>query len=192
MQNETLASSDTIPEATAEQRQRGKCMSRRSGQSGTIVKEGGWYRVRFRVDVPGRYERKQMSVRICPVSGPDVLTKSERERRKIEIVNSHGANPVERFNQVVALETGQTFGEQAKEWLHQCMIRKRKPVKLGLHLLFARTVRQRRGGFPGSHPPRAGFLAPVRSARGRFGEAESLQASQRADKRGSSEKARFP
>jgi len=63
-------------------------MSRRSGQAGTIVKEGGWYRVRFRVDVPGQHERKQMSVKVCPISGPELLTKSERERRKVKIVNS--------------------------------------------------------------------------------------------------------
>jgi integrase len=129
MQNERLASSDTIPQATAEQRQRGKSMSRRSGQSGTIVREGGWHRVRFRIDVPGQYRRKQMSIKICPVSGPDLLTKSERKRRAAEIVNSHGANSIERFNQVVALEMGQTFREQAKCWLHRCMTRKRRPVK---------------------------------------------------------------
>jgi hypothetical protein len=106
-------------------------MSRRSGQLGTIVEEGGWYRVRFRIDIPGQFQRKQMSVKICPTSGPDLPTKSERERRKVEIVNSHGANSVEHCNQVVALETGQTFGERAKKWLHQCMLRKRKPVKPG-------------------------------------------------------------
>ena len=129
MRNDYLASSDTIPEATTEQRQRGKSMSRRSGQSGTIVIEGGWYRVRFRIDVPGQYKRKQMSVKICPLSGAELLTKSERERRKAEIVNSHGANSVEHFNQIVAQVTGQTFREQAKKWLHQCLTRKRKPVK---------------------------------------------------------------
>ena len=42
-------------------------MSRRSGQNGTIVKEGGWYRVRFRLDVPGQYQRVQRSIKICPV-----------------------------------------------------------------------------------------------------------------------------
>jgi integrase len=119
----------TIRPATAEQRRRGKSMSRRSGQAGTIVKEGGWYRVRFRVDVPGQHERKQMSVKVCPISGPEVLTKSERERRKVEIVNSFGANSVEHFKKVKAIELGHTFREQAKKWLHQRMTRKRKPVK---------------------------------------------------------------
>jgi hypothetical protein len=118
-----------IRAATAEQRRRGKSMSRRSGQAGTIVKEGGWYRVRFRVDIPGQHKRKQMSIKLCPTSGPELLTKSERERRKVEIVNSFGANSEEHFNQVRAIETGNTFREQAKKWLHQRMTRKRKPVK---------------------------------------------------------------
>lgn len=104
-------------------------MSRRSGQVGTIVKEGGWYRVRFRLDVPGQYGRVQKSVKICTVAGPGLLTKSERERRKIEIVNSFGANSEEHFNKVQAIEMGHTFREQAKKWLHQRMTRKRKPVK---------------------------------------------------------------
>ena len=114
---------------TAEQRRRGKSMSRRSGQAGTIVREGGWYRVRFRIDVPGQHERKQMSVKICPISGPELLTKSGRERRRVEIVNSFGANSEEHFNKVRAIETGNTFREQAKKWLQQRMTRKRKPVK---------------------------------------------------------------
>ena len=104
-------------------------MSRRSGQVGTIVKEGGWYRVRFRLDVPGQYGRVQKSVKICPVAGPGLLTKSERERRKVEIVNSFGANSEEHLNKVQAIEMGHTFREQAKKWLHQRMTRKRKPVK---------------------------------------------------------------
>ena len=115
--------------ATAEQRRRGKSMSRRSGQVGTIVKEGGWYRVRFRLDIPGQYQRVQKSIKICPVSGPGLLTKSERERRKVEIVNSFGANSVERFRRVVEGATGVSFKEQAKIWLSDVQTRKRKPVK---------------------------------------------------------------
>jgi hypothetical protein len=70
-----------------------------------------------------------VSVKICPTSGPEVLTKSERERRKVEILNSFGANSKEHFDRVVAIETGHTFREQTKKWLHQRMTRKRKPVK---------------------------------------------------------------
>ncbi len=120
---------ETIPPATADQRRRGKSMSRRSGQVGTVVKEGGWYRVRFRLDVPGQYQRVQKSIKICPVSGTELLTKSERERRKVEIVNSFGANSVEQFNKVKAIGMGHTFREQAKNWLQQRVTRKRKPIK---------------------------------------------------------------
>src|ERR1700687_290340 len=104
-----------LASATTEQRRIGKSMSRRSGQVGTIVKQAGWYRVRFRIDVAGEYNRVQKSIKICPVSGPELLTKSERERRKVEIVNSFGANSEEHFNKVRAIETGNTFREQAKK-----------------------------------------------------------------------------
>jgi integrase len=85
--------------------------------------------VRFRIDIPGHYERRQMNVKICPAFGPGLMTESVRERRKIEIVNSFGANSIEHFNTVVSIESGQTFREQAKFWLNQCTTRKRKPVK---------------------------------------------------------------
>ena len=104
-------------------------MSRRSGQVGTIVEEGGWYRVRFRIDVPGQHARRQMSIRICPTSGPGLMTRTERERRKIEIVSEHGANNVEHFEKIVAIESGLTFREQAKKWLQKAIARRRKPVK---------------------------------------------------------------
>jgi hypothetical protein len=104
-------------------------MSRRSGQVGTIVKEGGWYRVRFRLDIPGQYQRAQKSIKICPVFGPGLLTRSERERRKVEIVNSFGANSAERFRSVVEGAIGVSFKEQAKIWLFDVQTRKRKPVK---------------------------------------------------------------
>jgi integrase len=118
-----------IRPATAEQRRKGKSLSRRSGQLGTIVTEGAWYRVRFRLDVPGQYARVQKSVKLCPVSGPGFLNRRERERRKIEIVNSFGTNSAEYFNTIVSAESGQTFCEQAKVWLNLCATRKRKPIK---------------------------------------------------------------
>ncbi len=119
---------DTV-RATAEHRQkRVKSMARRSGQVGTIVEEGGWYRVRFRIDIPGQLARKQMSVRICRTSGPGLLTKTQRERRKIEIVTAHGANSEEHFENVIAVENGTTFRAQAEKWLHHCINRKRNPI----------------------------------------------------------------
>jgi hypothetical protein len=71
----------------------------------------------------------RISVKLCPASGPEHMTKSERQRRKVEILNSFGANSVEQFNKVKAIEMGHTFRGQAKKWLQQGMTRKRKPVK---------------------------------------------------------------
>jgi integrase len=128
MQDGQFLGGDNIPPATAEQRRRGKSMSRRSGQAGTIVKQSGWFRVRFRIDVPEQYQRVQKSVKICPASGPGLLTKSERERRKVEIVNSFGANSPQRFNEVV-VGAGITFTKQAELWLTDAQTRRRKPIK---------------------------------------------------------------
>jgi hypothetical protein len=70
-----------------------------------------------------------MSVKVCPTSGPGLMTKSERQRRKAEILSSFGSNSVEQFNKVKTIEMGQTLSEQAKKWLHQRTTRKPKPVK---------------------------------------------------------------
>jgi integrase len=99
-------------------------MSRRSGQSGTLVKQTGWWRVRFRLDQPGD-ERRHMSVKVAPVSMG--LTKPELERRAKEIVQNAGANSEERFNRVVLGEV--TFQEQAKIYLQTAVSRKRKPLR---------------------------------------------------------------
>jgi hypothetical protein len=81
------------------------------------------------LDVLGQYERVQKSIKICPVAGSGLLIKSERERRKVEIVNSFGANSAEHFSNDVGGESGGTFREQSKVWLEQMKTRKRKPVK---------------------------------------------------------------
>jgi hypothetical protein len=59
-------------------------MSRRSGQSGYLVKQTGWWRVRFRLDQPETDKRIQMSVKVALVSAG--LTRSELERRAQQIV----------------------------------------------------------------------------------------------------------
>lgn len=100
-------------------------MSRRSGQSGNLVKQSGWWRVRFRLDQPGTEKRKQMSLKIAPVGMR--LSRSELERRAKEIVRNAGANSEERFNQVVLGETN--FREQAKTYLHTAVTRNRRPLR---------------------------------------------------------------
>ena len=115
--------------AAPDKRARRKSMSRRSGQSGYIEKKGNAFHVRFRIDVPGQENRAYTSVRICPVSGPGSMTKSERARRAKEIIAESGADSPERFHQVRAINLGVTFRQQAKWWLHHMQKRKRKPIK---------------------------------------------------------------
>jgi integrase len=111
--------------AQPEQRETRKSMSRRSGQTGNLVKQGCWWRVRFRLDQPGNDTRKQMSVRVAPVSMK--LSRPELERRARDIVEKSGANSEERFNQTVLGEV--TFREQAKAYLQKAVSRNRKPLR---------------------------------------------------------------
>jgi hypothetical protein len=78
-----------------------------------------WHVVRFWMDAPGQEERKLVRERVCPISGPGLLSKSERERRGREIIAASGADTVEYFNRVVKQQpaTVVTFKQQAQRWL---------------------------------------------------------------------------
>jgi integrase len=117
----------TVPTAKAQpgQREARKSMSRRSGQLGNLVKLGRWWRVRFRLDQPGTSKRKQMSLRVAPISSK--LSRSELERRAKEIVDEAGGNSEERFNRVVLGEVN--FREQARTYLQEAVSRNRKPIR---------------------------------------------------------------
>jgi hypothetical protein len=104
-------------------------LSRRSGQNGHIEKAGNVFYVRYWIDVQGQEKRKLACARICPASGTGRLNKSERTRRAREIIAQSGADSVEHFNRIVAVNSGTTFREQAEWWLQQMQARKRKPVK---------------------------------------------------------------
>jgi hypothetical protein len=54
-------------------------MSRRSGQNGTLIKQTGWWRVRFRLDHPGVDERKHVSVKVAPVSMKTAVSRKRNE-----------------------------------------------------------------------------------------------------------------
>src|SRR5437667_10440730 len=105
-----------------------KSMSRRSGQSGSIQKEGNWYVVRYWKDVAGQEKRQRVYERICPVFGPGKLSASERERKAKEIIAASGVDTVEHFEKVVQSNHGVTFREEAKIWLELLKTRTRKPV----------------------------------------------------------------
>jgi integrase len=119
---------DTLPGATPAKRKRGKSLSRRTGQNGHIEKSGRWFVVRFWKDIPGQEKRMHVRERICPISGPGLLSKSERKRKAREIIQASGADSAEYFKQVVKHDTGVTFREQSKIWLEHLQNRKRRPI----------------------------------------------------------------
>ena len=117
-----------VVSATPAKRKRGKSLSRRTGQDGHIEKSGKWFVVRFWKDVTGQEKRVHARERICPISGPGLLSKSERKRKAREIIQASGADSAEHFKEVVKQDTGVAFREQSEIWLHQLQNRKRKPI----------------------------------------------------------------
>lgn len=106
-------------------------MSRRSGQNGTVVIAGNWYRVRWRMDVEGQEKRINMSEKIAPVvfdrNGEPKLPSAVVERKAREIVEKSGANSEQRFNRVVLGEV--SFRDQAKTYVRWATTRDREPIK---------------------------------------------------------------
>lgn len=104
-------------------------MSRRSGQSGSIQKDGKWYVVRYWKDVEDQEKRQRARAKICPISGPGKLSASERERKAKEIIAASGVDTQEYFDKVVKQSApGVTFREQATTWLDDMRNRDSDPV----------------------------------------------------------------
>lgn len=123
---------DPLSVAQPKRRRNGrKSMSRRSGQNGTVVIAGKWYRVRWRMDAEGQEQRINMNEKVAPVvfdrSGNPKPPSPEVLRKAREIVENSGANSEERFNRVVLGET--TFRDQAKMYLQWVRTRDREPIK---------------------------------------------------------------
>jgi integrase len=110
-------------------RRTGKSMSRRTGQNGHLEPKGKYWVVRWWQDEPGQEKRIHRSAKVCPISGPGSLTKSNRVHRAREIIRSSGADTEELFNQVVRqTQACVTFGEQSETWYDTETTRIRKPV----------------------------------------------------------------
>ena len=124
--------SGIIAEAQPKRRRKGqKSMSRRSGQNGTVVIAGNWYRVRWRMDVEGQEKRINMSEKVAPVvfgrNGEPKPPSADVERKAREIVEKSGANSEQRFNRVVLGEV--SFRDQAKTYVRWATTRDREPIK---------------------------------------------------------------
>jgi integrase len=111
--NNTKAPSST----PLKRRKRGRCMSRRRGQTGSISKMGNWWTVRYWIDVSGREQRVYKREKICPTFGPGLLTASERKRRAKEIIEASGADKPETLQASVATVGGRTFRQESETWL---------------------------------------------------------------------------
>src|SRR5215469_11182655 len=111
--------------AQPERQKSRKSMSRRSGQSGTLVKQGRWWRVRVRLDQPGVEKRKHTSLKVAPVNLR--LSKSKLKQLAAEKVREAGANSEERFNRIVLGEV--TFREREEAYLQEAVSRNRKPIR---------------------------------------------------------------
>ena len=57
--------------------------------------------MRFWKDIPGQERRMHVRERVCPISGPGLLSKSERKRKAREIIQASGADSSEYFKEVV-------------------------------------------------------------------------------------------
>ena len=117
----------TFLDAKPSQRLRRKRMAARSGQRGCITRKGDFWVVRFRIDIPGQFERKHKAVRLCPVEGTGALSKIERQRIALDVIAKEGANSEETFNRTESSSV--TFREQSKAWLIAVSNRRRRPVK---------------------------------------------------------------
>jgi integrase len=105
-------------------------MSRRRGQTGSIGINGKWWTVRFWMDKPGQEDRSYMREKICPASGPGLLTASARERKAKEIIAASGADKEETLKESVASVLGTTFDQQSETWLSIMKKRKAAPSTL--------------------------------------------------------------
>ena len=96
--------------AVSTQRKAGRCMSKRSGQSGSVRLAGSKWYGRFWRDVPGKSTREHPSV----VLGEKAeMTKPEAERRLMDIIAAEGVNTTRHLEK--ALKPAVTFNGIADE-----------------------------------------------------------------------------
>jgi integrase len=100
-------------------------MSRRY-QTGSVLKYGNWWIVRFRMDIPNQPARALTYERICPIEGPGKLPFGDIRRRAADILEEKGINSPAQFAQD---NFGTTFKEQADWFMKWVITRKRKPIK---------------------------------------------------------------
>src|SRR5450432_3749757 len=101
---------DTLGPATPI-RKRGKSMSFRSGQSGTVVRKGQMWHGRYYVDIPGEEKRRKASV---PLASIHTMKKPEAKRKLRSFLEQLGLNSqshLERYE-----NAARTFASEVAWW----------------------------------------------------------------------------
>src|SRR5260370_6279853 len=115
----TSAAPDIITPATVRTvHRRGKSMSRRTGQNGSIEMRNGAWRGRYLVDVPGQAERQKRSV---VLGFKKEMTKSEAKRKLKEIIRQEGIDLP-----TYAIPSSLSFAQKVEQW-EKNYVAKRKP-----------------------------------------------------------------
>jgi integrase len=103
-------SNGILPLATPN-RKRGKSMSFRSGQSGTVVRKGQMWHGRYYVDIPGEEKRRRASV---PLGSIHTVNKPKAKRKLRAHLEKMGLNE---DSHLECTEAGaRTFGSEAAWW----------------------------------------------------------------------------
>jgi integrase len=103
-------SGSTLAPATPN-RKRGKSMSFRSGQSGTVVRKGQMWHGRYYVDIPGEENRRKTSV---PLGSIRTMKKNEAKRKLRALLEEMGLNEDSHLERTEA--EVRTFGSEAAWW----------------------------------------------------------------------------
>ena len=104
----------TLSAATLNQQRRkgtGRCMRKRSGQSGSVKLVGKKWVGRYWRDVPGSDKREHPAVTLGEKSS---MTKPEARRRLMEIIEAEGVNTPQHLEK--ALKPAVAFNKVADEW----------------------------------------------------------------------------
>jgi integrase len=109
---------DTIGPATVRTaHRRGKSMSRRTGQNGTVEERNGAWRGRFLIDVPGQMERQKRSV---VLGFKKEMTRSEAKRKLKEIIRQEGIDLP-----TYVIPSTLSFAQKVEQW-EELYVAKRK------------------------------------------------------------------
>src|SRR5215472_15799806 len=117
-----IAPSVSIPVATSRTvRRRGKSMSRRRGQNGTVEERNGAWRGRYLIDVPGQTQRQKRSVVLGFVKD---MTKSEAKRRLKEVIRKEGIDLP-----TYVIPSTETFSQKAERWMRTTVVKQKSTTQ---------------------------------------------------------------